>query len=615
VRVASVAILVCSIFLALIPTQHLQARTREARSDSPPVVLLLVRDGLSWESAETSGLATVFEDGATATVSVAQGPAPKDPRLGYVVLGAGSRVDTSLLPEGLPTDRSKIPGAFDGSAATIQLGALGDALSKADIQRAAVGESAALMVMDSRGRVPNVYTGDPKRDVQKALRRGAEFVAVEAPDVPTAAGVAKAVGDFGGTVAVTAPNAPPDEANLTPFAVSGPKGVLYSPGTRTTGLLSNEDLAPTLLDRLGVQTPPEIAGRVAVVKRQTAVDPATLQDRLAFVDEERTTVWTLLIGALAVVLILGTFRWSRTGLRSATLFLVALPFGTLAAALVPIGNAVVVAVLAALAAGGLVILAWRLSPEGLGSLTVVALVTVTVVVLDAVFGGATMGFSVLGHDPAYGTRFYGIGNEYSAVVAGALPLGAGVVARFRPRLVELLPVIGVLTVVALGLPAMGADVGGSLALGVGFGAMVGFLRSGRLSGAIAWAGGGAFVAVAVFVGTGLLTPDASHGARAASGDLALYEVALRKIFLSLRHLLNPLWTVLLVALAVLAFMGWQRAGGKSAAAGILGAVVAAVASGVLNDSGILATLLALAYPAAAGAMTLVRPRNPAGRIT
>jgi hypothetical protein len=33
---------------------------------------------------------------------------------------------------------------------------------------------------------------------------------------------------------------------------------------------------------------------------------------------------------------------------------VALPFGTLAAALVPIGNAVVVAVLAALAAGGLV---------------------------------------------------------------------------------------------------------------------------------------------------------------------------------------------------------------------------------------------------------------------
>lgn len=230
-----------------------------------------------------------------------------------------------------------------------------------------------------------------------------------------------------------------------------------------------------------------------------------------------------------------------------------------------------------------------------------------------------MGFSILGHDPAYGTRFYGIGNEYSAVVAGALPLAAGLLVARSPRLLTAVPVAAVLAVLAIGLPTLGADVGGSLALGFGMGAAVGLLRGERPAGLALWAGGGLFFAAALFLSSGILFPDASHGARAAGGDTGLYEIAVRKLILSLRHLLNPLWTILLAAEAALILAALRRlrdtAGGNAIAAGMLGATAAAIASGALNDSGILAALLALAYPASAATMVLLdreRARRGAG---
>lgn len=605
--------LLCVTILALAPPGSTAAQPREA-----PVVLVLVESGLTWESAtSTPGLAPLFRDGAVASVSTVQGRAAKDERMGYVLIGAGARADTSLLPDEPPEDRTKIPGVFDGPAATVRAGFLGDALDASDVQRAAVGESAALVVMDSQGRVPLEYgAGNPRKSLEDALDRGAGFVAVEVSSPREAAEVVEAARAERATVAVAAPSAPEGSANLAPLALSGPDGLLYSPGTRTTGLLSNEDIAPTLLERLDVEAPPQMAGRAAEVRPGGASDAARLQERLAFVDERRATVWAILFGVTAAAFVVGGLRWRREGLRTAVLFLAALPVGTLAAGAVPVTNAALVGVLAALAAGGLVVVTRRVF-GALGSLAVVALATVGFLMADAAFGGSVMGFSVLGHDPAYGTRFYGIGNEYSAVVAGALPLGMGLMAARHPGLVATVPVAGVLAVLAVGLPTMGADVGGSLALGFGFGATMGALRGGRLVSIALWAGGGLFLAAVLFVLGGLVSPDASHGARAASGDVALYEVAARKLILSGRHLLNPLWTLLLVVLATLSFIGWRRArgvvGGGAVAAGVIGAVAAAGASGALNDSGILAALLALVYPAALGAMALIGAENSGHR--
>ena len=570
--------------------------------DGSPVVLILVEDNLTWERiAGEPGLATVFENGAAASMSTAQGRAPDDPRMGYVMIGAGARADTSVLPERLPEDRRNISGSFRGPASTIRPGALGDALAKAGMRTVAVGERAALVVMDSKGEVPKVYgSGKPIPKVREALEKGAGLVAVEASGPRETARIAKVAREAEAGVAIAAPNAPPASANLTPFVLSGPDGVLYSPGTRTAGLISNEDVAPTLLERLNVPVPPRISGQAAEVRAGSVERVDRLQQRISFVEEERGMVWTLLVGAALATFALGAVFEGREGIRWAMLFPAALPLGALIPAAFPVTNAVLVAALGTLVAGGATVLLRKFTRSPLAAMAWILLLTAVIICADAVLGGIAMRYSVLGYYPAYGARFYGIGNEYSAVLAGTMSVAAGLFVAWRRRLLRIVPVAGVVAVLAIGLPAMGADVGGSLALGLGLGATVGLLRGEKLPGLVLWTGGGLSVAVMVFLLSGIFSPDTSHGARAASGEIGLYEIAFRKLILSLHHLLNPLWTLLLAAGIVVVLAGWRRvrgtARGNAVASGILGASIAAAASGALNDSGIIAALFALAYP-------------------
>jgi hypothetical protein len=592
-------------------------------SSSPPVVasppprpaVLVLVDGLSWDSVEREpGLQEVFSDGAAATLSVVQGTAPPDdPRFGYVFLGAGSRVDTRFLPENLPPDPARIPDAFDGPAQTVHPGSLGDALEEARVPAAAVGDRARLVVMTSDGEVRSAYGAeDPIAGLESALRAGAGFVAVDAGDPRQATELVEAAREAGAAAAVASPNGSPGTPNLTPFALVRPGnegGLLYSPATRTEGLLTNADVAPTLLGVLDVPIPPEMAGRAAEARPGGAESAELLQRRLWFVEDEGFRVWGVVGVLWALALAVGVLRHGRRGPSRAVLALAALPAGALLAAAVPVTGVLIVGVLTALFAGGITALCWRFSGSFAGALARIALATAALVILDAAAGGPLERFSTLGYNPATGTRFYGVGNEYAAALAGALAMGLGILAyRRRPPAVPL-AVVGVAAVVVLGLPTMGADVGGSAVLGLAFGATLGLTRGDGWRGAVVWAVGGLALAALLFLASGLLFPDVSHGSRAAGGGSGLYEIAARKLAMSLGWLLNPILLLLLALGAGVSYAGWRRAHGTPLAAGMPGAVLAAVASGLLNDSGLIATLFALIYPALGALGVLISKEN------
>jgi hypothetical protein len=586
-----------------------------------PVVLVLV-DGLSWEEAEEEpGLHEAFQDGAAATLSTAQGTeAPDDPRFGYIFLGAGARVDTRFLPEELPANPGRIPGAFDGPASTIHPGSLGDALEQAGVKVAAVGDKARLVAMDSEGDVPVRYGGgDPLDDLEAALDDDAGFVAVDAGDRSQAAELVETARRSGAVVAVASLNGPPETPKLTPFTLVQPGtegGLLYSPTTRTTGLLTHADVPPTLLAILGVPVPPEIGGRVAEVRPGQAQSAELLQRRIWFVEEDGFRVWAV-VGVLCVVaLVVGVLRGGRSDASAVVLALAALPAGALLAAAVPVTSVLPVAALTALLAGGITALFWRLSSGNFPmALAGVALATAALVVLDAVAGGALARFSTLGYNPASGTRFYGVGNEYAAILAGGLTMGLAVLAPPRRLWAVPLAVIGGIAVLVLGLPTMGADVGGSLALGLGFGATLGLIRGDGPKGVILWAAGGFAFATVLFLASGLLFPDVSHGSRVAGGEGGLYEILVRKLAISLGYLLHPVLLLLLVMGAAVIYTGWRRVRGTSLAVGMTGAVVAAAASGALNDSGLVATLFALIYPIVGALGVLIYKDNAGPRHT
>jgi hypothetical protein len=306
---------------------------------------------------------------------------------------------------------------------------------------------------------------------------------------------------------------------------------------------------------------------------------------------------------------MGILRGGRRGASAAMLALAALPAGALLAAAFPITGVVPVAALTALLAGGVTALSWRVSGYFAGALAWVALATAALVVADAAAGGALERFSTIGYNPATGTRFYGVGNEYAAVLAGSLTMGLGVLVHRRRPPTALLVAVGAVAILALGLPAMGADVGGSVALGLAFGATVGLLRGDGWRGVVLSAAGGFGFAAAVFLASGLLFPDISHGSRAAGGGGGLYEILIRKLALGLGSLLNPVLLALLALCASVTYAGWRRTRGTPLAAAIPGAVVAAIASGIFNDSGLIATLFALIYPALGALGVLVSKEN------
>ncbi len=565
-----------------------------------PVVLVLV-DGLTWGQVESVlTLRQTFEGGAVANLTTAQGSTPGDPRFGYLFIGAGARVDTAVLPANLPRSREKLSGAFRGPASTIRPGALGEELSQAGIRTAAVGDAAELVVMDEGGETARTYsTGDPADGLKAALADGAEFVAVDAVGPEAAGRVAEAAREAGATVAIASPNAPAGAEDLTPFVLGGPEGVLYSPTTRTEALISDADIAPTLLTRLGVAPPQNMQGRPATVRPGAQKAAERLGDRLAFVAKERFEVWIMVGVAIALALAAGAYLGKRIGLYAVVLGVASLPAGALLAAAVPITNAPAVAALTVLLATAIAGSSRIFSNKFDGALAGVCLATAAIITADSAAGGALMKLSTLGYNPAYGARFYGIGNEYSAILASALTMGFGVLAARRRLPAAVIPVLGMAVVVVIGMPTMGADVGGSLALGLGGGATAALIRGTGLRDVVLWAGGGFSLAAVLFVLSGILFPDVSHGSRAAGGGGGLAKIAVRKLILSTEQLLDPLQVLLLMAVSALVYAGWRRARGTSLATGMLGATITALASGALNDSGILATLFGLAYPAVA----------------
>jgi hypothetical protein len=435
-------------------------------------------------------------------------------------------------------------------------------------------------------------------------------------DPRQAAQLVEAARETGAAVAVASPNGPKGTPNLTPFVFLRPRsggGLLYSPTTRTQGLLTNADVAPTLLDALGAPVPPEMSGRAAEVRPGDVESAELLQRRLWLVEDKGFQVWGVVGILWALALAVGTARRGRRGISWAVLALAALPAGALLAAAFPVTDVLSVGALTALFAAGMTALSWRLSGSFAGALAGIALATAALVTLDAVAGGPLERFSTIGYNPATGTRFYGVGNEYAAVLAGSLTLGLGLLThRRRPPAVPL-AAVGAVAVLALGLPTMGADVGGSLALGLAFGATVGLVRGKGWRGAALWAAGGFALAAALFLASGLLFPDVSHGSSAAAGGEDLYEVSVRKVALSLGSLLNPVLLLLTALSAAVTYAGWRRARGALLAAAIPGAVVAAVASGVFNDTSLIAALFALMYPALGALGVLVSKQNAGPR--
>ncbi len=423
-------------------------------------------------------------------------------------------------------------------------------------------------------------------------------------------------------VVLVSPAAPGDKGQLTVAAIRGPSvipGLARSATTRRDGYVTLSDLAPTMLDALGIEVPEAMNGTVITGGHGDRFDVDSAEWLSA--RSERALYRDRTVGPVSVVYIVLQvlvyaaaavgIGWARPRLRHAALVgalvVLALPTcaflsGSVRYRALPLAGYVAAVVVAAVVVAALV--TRRIERARRGAYLLVAAAW-AVQVIDIVTGGALQLDTPFGYSPIVAGRFQGFGNlAFSLLGAASLVTITGarsVFARLSGRTaLAIAAAVAVITLAVDGAPMFGADVGGVLALlpalavavMVIAGQRVGWRRLGLL-------GVAAGVALAGFavIDFSRAESDRTHLARfvtrVGEGDGAL--ILRRKVAANLHILTSSIWTWLLPVVLALVYVLLRRADGplgrlRAEDRGVDACVRSAVVLGVLgfavNDSGI-----------------------------
>jgi hypothetical protein len=246
--------------------------------------------------------------------------------------------------------------------------------------------------------------------------------------------------------------------------LSAHRSDLTSQSTRQRGIVAALDVAPTLLDYLRLPVPASMRGKP--IHPDGALDGAALRSlkaRLEVVYPRRLpalacllAAWALLIAATSLAPV--HVRWA---VRTGALAMLWAPVAVLLpAALEP--TPVLEYALIVAACFSLAIISDRLLPWPRAVIAPAA-AALLAIVLDALLGSQLLIRSLLGPNPAYGDRFYGIGNELKSGLA--VLVFAAVAAALYPatrsrKTAATMACAGALLAMIEGAARIGAGVGG-----------------------------------------------------------------------------------------------------------------------------------------------------------
>jgi hypothetical protein len=383
----------------------------------------------------------------------------------------------------------------------------------------------------------------------------------------------------------------------------GRPGALTSDTTHLGGIVAGIDVLPTVLKWLGQPEPSAVKGQpMRIEGKRDAATLTDLADRLTVVGGRRfpalETVLAGWVGILLLFALVADNRGVRAGLRIGALAMLwILPMLLVTAAIAPSRSAE----LAILAGGcfGLAILTDRMLPWPRGP-SLPCLVAVVTYIADLANGSHLIIRSLLGPNPRFGSRYYGIGNELEATLPVLLFIGLGIVVagRGRSRASAALFAAGGLALgAAVGAGRLGADVGGVITIGAGTAVAVLFLLPGGITKrALVLAVVTPAAALAGLAAIDLATGGNSHFTRTvlhAHGEGALQDIFVRRYELAfnvLRRGLMPFAT----AISLLAIAHGLRYRERTYAplrhdaawtAAFAGGLGSSIAGSLFNDSG------------------------------
>ena len=630
----------------------------------PASVVIVGMPGLRWSDVTpdtTPNLWAMLDESAIGQMSTRSARSRTCPVDGWVQLGTGNRARYPVIDEPVEGKCQSVPAMTigdDGGAHVDRWDAvvadndslaynavpgllgqtLGDTLGIDTGCTAASGPGSALGAADTDGWVDQ-WTPEPIMLTPQAVQACPLLVVgLDEPSAERRLGELAAFDEVVGAIDRMRPpqslmmvlgisDLADERAQLHVALAQGPGysgGLLVSASTRRAPFVQLSDVAPTVLDYLGVAIPDDMP-----YQPMRAVSANGVDDRVGWFRElaqqadvqgKLTPPFFGVLVLLQAVLYLGAFlilrRHPRGRTRSRVLsftHVVAVaaaagPAATYLANVLPWWNAIkpVPALLAAISLAGAILTAiafagpWRRHPFGPAG--AVAAATAIVLLIDVAAGAPLQLASLAGYSPIVAGRFVGFGNLAFAIFGAAALLGtAALVSGRSPRTSGIVvAVVGVLAVVLDGAPSLGSDFGGVLALVPAFGTL-GILATGRR---MSWTRlaalfGAGVVIVSVIAFLDYLRPaaDRSHLGRFVgsmmSGDAA--AIVQRKLEANLSLLTTSVLTLMVpLVLVFLAFLvrrpsgllPWTFVRVPTLRSGLLAVLVLGVVGALVNDSGV-----------------------------
>ena len=404
------------------------------------------------------------------------------------------------------------------------------------------------------------------------------------------------------------------DQELLPAGVAGPGfgGNLTSASTRTDGVVTTTDIAPTVFEHFAVEVPDEMNGsEITSSARRDPAAVAELQDQLE-TRPSRETVALLPLGIWLALSALVAVVWRRPGAR------IALRLLGLSCALAPLLLLVAAAIDASTlasallmgvgsAAGALAVDRWL---AGCAGFALACGLTVGAYAVDVVAGSPLTSLSVLGPNPGYGVRFFGIGNELEAILTTLTLIGTGAALATRAGIERRAGAAGFVGLALVATAAFapgrfGADVGAAIVLGVGAATAAVIALGLERRRAILIVAGGAVLALAALLVIDLALGGAhlSRSVLGAGQGGDLVDVFERRLTLMTSSFTDPVYPELLVATVVVlvaafvnrrAVLGWFGTG-WAARSGFLGALAGVLVGTLANDSGSVLLVIGTIY--------------------
>lgn len=291
---------------------------------------------------------------------------------------------------------------------------------------------------------------------------------------------------------------------LTPVIISGKnieKGIVWSGTTKRDGLISNTDIAATVLGYFGIPPVVNLSGEKKdivlngqIILSRSSADPVSevgiLGEKTTFIHNARypfvkTYINTALFALIAAFLCLKLGFRAGSVIRPVLLGVTFMPPVFMLTYFLT-GYSLYSAGLLTIAVLTVLVFVSNITANLLSPFILSCGLTMAVLIIDMFTGGSLSKTSPLSYDASAGARFYGIGNEYMGVLIGSTITFSGLVFdRFKtmaPLFRRFLTIIlFVIVIYVISAPNLGTNAGGALAAIAGLGTAGLVLWGGRLS--------------------------------------------------------------------------------------------------------------------------------------